>query len=97
VVVWNPLLQADSEGPSLISDKAFTAHDLPAFQASGAQDSIAKLPELRKEVAHHGLVAAESLFEQPSRPALLWLRHVTASLLAYCPTRIMHEYGAKVI
>src|SRR5260370_22786042 len=31
VVVWNLLLQADSGGPSPISDKAFTAHDLAAL------------------------------------------------------------------
>src|SRR5260370_18895419 len=31
VVVWNLLLQADSGGPSPISDKAFTAHSLAAL------------------------------------------------------------------
>jgi hypothetical protein len=30
-VVWNLLLQADSGGPSPISDKAFTAHNLSPF------------------------------------------------------------------
>jgi hypothetical protein len=30
-VVWNLLLQADSGGPSPISDKAFTAHKLSSF------------------------------------------------------------------
>src|SRR5271156_1347461 len=32
VAVWNLPLQADSGGPSPISDKAFTAHHLPALR-----------------------------------------------------------------
>jgi hypothetical protein len=36
-VVWNLLLQADSRGPSPISDKAFTAHDVVAIEIFAPQ------------------------------------------------------------
>src|SRR6266852_3334534 len=54
VVVWNLLLQADSGGPSPISDKAFTAHDLPPL----AQILVAGLSQL---AVRHDLVPVDAL------------------------------------
>ena len=69
-MVWNLLLQADSGGPSPISDKAFTAHDLAAFREV-LLAGVGELPE-----CNHAMPFGPLL---PLAVAILETRGVVAS------------------